>query len=190
MQEEVKRIYNDLLSSLNKLIPENWEKIYFYASIIEGKKGEMYFYYFPKKIIKAKPVNCYEIPNKFGIDEKIYNEALAKVYEKIKKIKRITREVWTNVTIIIDKKLFTIEYHYNNLVHSMYTDEQRHLVWNYKYLGLPYDSLNKEEQNLVTHYEEESSFKPTIVVENIEKLKSIKAREKNQVNKTHNFSTK
>lgn len=175
MQEELRRIYNELLASLNKLIPENWEKICFYASVIEGKKGELYFYYFPKRLIKSKPVNCYEVPNKFGIDEKIYNEAISKVYEKIKKMKIITRDVWTNVTIIIDKKLFTIEYHYNNLVHSMYTDEERHLVWNYKYLGMPYDSLNKLEQNLIMHYEEESSFKPKIVVENIDKIKDVKA---------------
>ena len=33
------------------------------------KKGEMYFYYFPKGIIKKKPVNCYEIPSLFDIDE-------------------------------------------------------------------------------------------------------------------------
>ena len=47
------------------MIPERWESIYLYASIIEEdlKKpvGEMYFYYVPKGILKRKPVNVYQI---------------------------------------------------------------------------------------------------------------------------------
>jgi len=38
------------------IIPEKWEKIYLYASVIDLPKqkpvGEMYFYYLPKGIIK------------------------------------------------------------------------------------------------------------------------------------------
>lgn len=177
MQDIIYSFYNDIYTSLNKLIPENWQKVYFYASVFEGtesRHSEMYFYYLPKKLIKPKPINCYEIARKFGLDENEYNEALSKLYEKVKKMKWITKENWTNVTIIFDKKLFTIEYHYNNLKNSQYTDEERHLVWCHKYLGLSIDCLNKNNQALVTNYEEESSFSPTIIKENLDKIKNSK----------------
>ena len=107
----------------------------------------------------------------FGLDESEYNEALLKLYEKVKRIKWLTKENWTNVTIFFDRKLFTIEYHYNDLRNSRYTDEERHLVWCHKYLGLSSDSLNKSKQDLIINYEEESSFKPTIINENLDKIK-------------------
>ena len=63
---EDKLIYSEIQKKLFYIIPEKWESIFLYASIIDvprGRpKGEMYFYYFPKGIIKKKPVNCYEIP--------------------------------------------------------------------------------------------------------------------------------
>lgn len=110
----------------------------------------------------------------FGIDENEYNEALSQLYEKVKDIKWMTKEKWTNVTIIFDKRLFTIEYHYNNLRNSRYTDEERHLVWCHKYLGLSMDSLNKSNQDLIMNYVEESRFKPTIIRESLDKIKNAK----------------
>ena len=48
------------------MIPEKWDKIYLYASITNQinnlQTGELYFYYYPKGILKKNPVNVYEIP--------------------------------------------------------------------------------------------------------------------------------
>ena len=58
---EEKIIYSEIQKKLFYIIPEKWESIYLYASIMDvpNKRpvGEMYFYYFPKGIIKKKPVN-------------------------------------------------------------------------------------------------------------------------------------
>lgn len=174
MQDEVRYIYKDLQTSLIKLIPEKWDSICLYASVLEDRKGEMYFYYFPKRFIKSKPINCYEIASRFGIDEKVYNEEIAKIYVKIKRLKSLTKGRWTNVTLIIDKNLFTLEYHYNDLYKSIYTDEQRRIIWCYKYLHIPLESLNKKEQELVTHYREETNIRPTIFIEDAKHLEEVK----------------
>lgn len=58
---EEKEIYLQIQKKLFYIIPEKWESIYLYASVIEEPQkrptGEMYFYYFPKGIIKKKAVN-------------------------------------------------------------------------------------------------------------------------------------
>ncbi len=170
MQTGVRKVFKDIYNSITNLIPEKWEKICLYASFIENLKGEMYFYYFPKKLIKSKPVNCYEIASKFGIDESTYNEELSKLYTKVKRLKQYVKTPWSNTTIIIEKNLFTIEFHYDNLRSSKYSDEQRHIIWCYKYLNLSIDSLNKKEQNLVKYYKEVTNTKPIIFVEEIKNL--------------------
>ena len=89
MQSKQRKLYKEIYDLLVNLIPEKWNKICLYASIMDNLKGEMYFYYFPKKLIKSKPINCYEIASRFGMDENSYNEELSKLYIKIKKLKRI-----------------------------------------------------------------------------------------------------
>ena len=68
---KIKELYEDIQRRIFKMIPEKWDSLYLYASVMEGQKetGEMFFYYIPKGIFKKKPVNVYEIPSKFNIDE-------------------------------------------------------------------------------------------------------------------------
>lgn len=164
-KNEAKKLYQKIQKILFRLIPEKWESLYLYASVINGR-GEMFFYYFPKKIFKAKPVSCYEVANKFGINENQYNMILSQLYEKIKLLNNLSARKWTNITISIVNCLFSVEYNYNDLIHSKYTDEQRHIYWEYKYLHTPIESMSKQNQNLVRYYEEEN-IKPTIYTEGI-----------------------
>lgn len=164
-KNEAKKLYQEIQKILFRLIPEKWESLYLYASVINGR-GEMFFYYFPKKIFKAKPVSCYEVANKFGINENQYNMILSQLYEKIKLLNNLSARKWTNITISIVNCLFSVEYNYNDLIHSKYTDEQRHIFWEYKYLHTPIESMSKQNQNLVRYYDEENT-KPTIYTEDI-----------------------
>ena len=51
--KNMKDKYEKIQSCLFELIPEKWDEIYLYASVIDvpGQKpvGEMYFYYIPKR---------------------------------------------------------------------------------------------------------------------------------------------
>lgn len=165
---DIKNQYKEIRHSIFNLIPEKWDGIYLYASVLNTKGGEMYFYYVPKKLIKHKPINCYEIASRFGIDEIEYNDALDALYSKIKKLYTMSNRKWTNITIKIEDGKFTIEYHYNNILHSMYNDDQRHLIWYYNIFKIPMDSIPDKDKILIQNYEEESSFKPVVYSEYID----------------------
>ena len=85
---EEKILYSEIQKKLFYIIPEKWECIYLYASVIDMPNqkpvGEMYFYYLPKGIIKKKFVNGYEIPSIFNIDEEQYSKLITDVYNLIK----------------------------------------------------------------------------------------------------------
>ena len=118
----IKNIYSNIQEQLFFMIPEKWEKVYLYASIMElidGREtGEMFFYYYPKGILKKKPINVYEIPNRFDIDENAFMKLVNKLYETIKSLrnefKNESFKLWSNVTISIANLKFTVEYSYEN----------------------------------------------------------------------------
>ena len=118
--EEVKIIYKEIQKKLYYIIPEKWDKLYLYSSISEKAFntpiGEMYFYYFPKGILKKNPINVYEIPTKFNIDEKKYIKLVKNLYSSIEGLweyyRNNTKKVWTCITISIENHKFKIEYNY------------------------------------------------------------------------------
>ena len=76
VEPKIQRIYREIQRQLFYMIPEKWNKVYLYSSILERQNnletGELYFYYEPSGILKKHPVNVYEIPNKFSINENEY----------------------------------------------------------------------------------------------------------------------
>lgn len=136
-------VFAEIQKKLFYMIPEKWEAIYLYASIVEVpfKKpvGEMYFYYIPKGFLKRKPVNVYEIPGLFNIDEESYNELVQRLYMDIKQLRWIHREtkpvLWSNLTITIANQQFKVEYGYEDLgEEAIFSPYERHIIWRYKTL--------------------------------------------------------
>ena len=144
------------------MIPEKWDKLYLYSSIIDmpdGKKtGELYFYYIPKGILKKKPVNVYEIPNKFNLDENEYLALVKYLYEGIKQVREefrkseITGELWSNITITIQNLKFKVEYNYEDLLNSYFNNYERHIIWRYEYLGIGQEQVNKKDKEILERY--------------------------------------
>ena len=89
--ETIKDLYSEIRKCLFYMIPEKWESIYLYASVIQRdngeETGEMFFYYFPKSIIKRNPINVYQIPQKFSLDEEEYIKLTDELYDLIKKLR-------------------------------------------------------------------------------------------------------
>ena len=163
---EIRKIYSELQKQLFYLIPERWDRIYLYASVeekMEGlETGELFFYYFPKGILKKNPVNVYEIPNKFNLNEEEYIKLVEKLYNEIKKLREVLKKydqrLWSNVTIRIEGLRFEIEYNYENLSNSNYSNMDRHIIWKYNNLKLPEETFLKKEREIIKKYINENIY--------------------------------
>lgn len=159
--KKIKEMYEDIQRRIYYMIPEKWEKMYLYASVsdlIDGHKtGELFFYYFPKGIFKTNPVNVYEIPQKFNLDEKEYLKLVDILYEKIIKLREEFKKIekgktWTNLTIKIEGIKFQVIYDYEDLSKSKFSSYERHIIWRYNNLGLSDEQLNREERKIIKNY--------------------------------------
>ena len=150
--------YEKIQSILFLMIPEKWESIYLYASVVMGtgnsQTGELYFYYIPKGILKKKPINVYEVPQRFNINEEQYMKMVEELYNEIKELKQefidMEQDLWTNLTISIANARFRIEYFYNNLPMNERESNERRIIWRYKYLKM--GGEKKEEQRILEKY--------------------------------------
>lgn len=160
--KKIKQIYEDIQRCLFYMIPEKWDQLYLYTSIIDKpnkeQTGELYFYYIPKGIIKKKPVNVYEIPNKFNLNEKEYMELVKRLYEYTKILKEEFRkstigDIWTNFTMIIKNARFKVEYNFDDLLNCEFDSYERHIIWRYNYLGIGEEQLgNKKDRQILDRY--------------------------------------
>ena len=162
----MKQLYKEIQHSLFDMIPEKWNKIFLYASVLDGEDkietGEMYFYYVPKGILKKEPVNVYEVPNRFNLEESAYYKLADNLYEIIKKLRKeyfaVNGSLWSNLVISIEDFTFKVEYSFENLASSPYTNYERHLVFRYKYLKTGLNSYSKREKQMVLDYMDKEQF--------------------------------
>ncbi len=160
--KKIKEIYEDIQRKLFYMIPEKWEKLYLYSSVFdepdkEGKTGELFFYYIPKGIFKKKPVNVYEIPAKFNLDENQYLRLVQMLYSKIKELRKEfqkseRKEIWTNLTLSIQSLKFKVEYDYTDLTLSDFSSYERHVIWRYENLGIGEEQVSKEDKEILKRY--------------------------------------
>lgn len=157
---EEKVLYSEIQKKLFYIIPEKWESIFLYASIIDVPNqkpiGEMYFYYLPKGIIKKKYVNSYEISNLFNIDEEQYSKLITDVYSLIKSLRecfiRMKRKSWSNLCISIENYQFKIEYDYEDLRKSEYSSYEKHVIWRYNYLKEEIELFSRKDRTILDKY--------------------------------------
>lgn len=163
---KIKEIYTQIQKQLFYMIPEKWDKVYLYSSVLERpnhlETGEMYFYYVPKGVLKKKPVNVYEIPNKFNIDEEEYYKLADKLYAEIKKLRnmhiKLGEEKWYSIVISIANFKFDVEYNYEDINDSRFNSYERHIIFRYKYLGFPITSYTKKERRVIQEYLQECKY--------------------------------
>lgn len=158
--QTIKDLYSEIRKYLFYMIPEKWESIYLYASVIQRdndeETGEMFFYYFPQSIIKRNPINVYQIPQKFNLNENEYIKLTKELYELIKLLRyqcqKYDKISWSNITISIENVEFLAEYNCDDLMSLVYSNEERMAIWQYKYLAYPIEKFSKEQRKQIENY--------------------------------------
>ncbi len=190
---EIRKLHEKIQEKLFFMLPEKWNSLYLYASVIDilggNETGEMFFYYFPKGILRKKPVNVYQIPAKFDIDEERYFEFANDLYNEIKKLREVhienKEEAWSNITIVIEDLKYKAIYGYDDLNSEEFNIEERRLIWLYKYLRIPYAGFNKKEKEIIDRYEKSKKSRETIfelpiyikqMNKNIENIKDLEKK--------------
>lgn len=183
--QKIREMYEDIQRKLYYMIPEKWDKLYLYASVVERlgalQTGELFFYYIPKGILKRKPINVYQIPAKFNIDEEEYSKIVELLYNSIKSLreefKQEGNKPWSNITISIEGVKFKVEYNYDILPSQEYNNDERHIIWKYKYLKQGMDSCNRDERKVLQRYFQnpdilnpEDEYEAGIYIKNIKNI--------------------
>ena len=158
--KKIKDIYEEIQKELFYMIPEKWDKLYLYSCVIDMPKnvktGELFFYYIPKGVLKKKPVNVYEIPNKFNLDENQYLKLVELLFNKIKQLReefrKVDTEAWSNITLIIENSRVRVEYDYEDLKKSNFTSYERHIIWRFKYLGIGPEQVSKKHKEILKRF--------------------------------------
>lgn len=149
------QIYSEIQRQIYYMIPEKWSEITLYASVDQNMTGELFFYYTPKSITKQEPINCYEIPKLFDIQEDEYIELLTKIYNNIKILKQIYMKEynknWTWLTINIDDTNFNLIYGYEDLENSPFSPYERHVIWRKNFLEL--EPVSRKDKKIIDKYE-------------------------------------
>lgn len=185
----IKDMHDEIQRKIFLMLPEKWDKICLYASVTEGtnllQTGEMFFYYFPKGVLRKRPINVYEVPARFGIDESQYLRLADDLYNSIKKLKAILIEnnekPWSNITIIIEAQKYKAIYGYEDLNKNEFDRNIMRIIWAYKYLNEPYESFSKKEREIINSYrkrakEREDLYEiPLSIRETNHKLENIRA---------------
>ena len=157
--KKIKEIYEDIQKKIFYMIPEKWDELYLYASVIERfgsiETGELFFYYIPKGILRKNPINVYEIPAKFNLEEAEYLRLVDLLYSKIKELREEFKKIekgrtWSNLTI--KNMRFHIKYDYEDLQNCEYDSYQRHIIWRSKYLNQGIEKVNKEDKEILKKY--------------------------------------
>ena len=159
--KKIKEIYEDIQKKIFYINTEKWDELYLYASVIERfgsiETGELFFYYIPKGILRKNPINVYEIPAKFNLEEAEYLRLVDLLYSKIKELREEFKKIekgrtWSNLTISIKNMRFHIKYDYEDLQNCEYDSYQRHIIWRSKYLNQGIEKVNKEDKEILKKY--------------------------------------
>ncbi|NOU81573.1 DUF600 family protein [Paenibacillus sp. LMG 31459] len=138
------KMYQNIGNKLVGIIPDEWDKIYLYAEVLPGS-SIIYFYF--KSATKNELIYSHNIPEIYGVDERIYERLHGELrdyfVELNKEFRSTLDQPWTNLTMYLDQSgKFNIDYSYDEVINN---PSKQLTIWKYEVLGLlPKNAFHQE----------------------------------------------
>ncbi|KZE50996.1 antitoxin YezG family protein [Rossellomorea marisflavi] len=155
MEKEMNRLYREIAETVNEMIPEDWNKFYFYAQISENGGGTYFFY---NTLGNKQYKYSVEVPFKYEIDEDEFERKEDVLYKLSKELRKVFKdneqELWYSFTMSLESNgKLKLHYDYTNWFDTDYGFGDQMMIWKNKYLGeVPSDG---EYKALIDKYHSE-----------------------------------
>lgn len=154
-------LYREIAETVHALIPEEWEKFYFYAQISEAGGGTYFFYNNFRN--KENYKYSVEIPFKYEVNEEEFERKEDSLYKLSKELRNVFKdnqqELWYSFTMSLEHSgEFNMHFDYTNWLETEYSFSDQMIIWKRKYLGeVP---INENDKALINKYNNEFPNNP------------------------------
>lgn len=138
METILNNLYKEIAETVNEMIPEQWEKFWFYAQVSETGGGTYFYYNTPDEPKNYK--YSLEVPFIFTIDEDDFTEKKRKLFDLSEKLRDVYKEndqeLWYSFTLSLEKTgKLNISFDYTDWFSTDYSFSDQQIIWKHKYLG-------------------------------------------------------
>lgn len=135
---KMEQLYQKIAEKINDMIPSEWMRVTLYAEILDDSR-EVYFFFNTHE--DEEYIYSHDIPEHFQVSNRIYKNMLLDLQDLFDELrdefKKQSSDIWTNLTLNLDRNgEFSIDYDYEDVLASKYTDTERQVIWEYKHLGI------------------------------------------------------
>lgn len=144
---KMEQLYQKIAEKINDMIPSEWMRVTLYAEILDDSR-EVYFFFNTQE--DEEYIYSHDIPEHFQVSNRIYKNMLLDLQDLFDELrdefKKQSSDIWTNLTLNLDRNgEFSIDYDYEDVLASKYTDTERQVIWEYKHLGITPISESKRK---------------------------------------------
>ncbi|MFH0347647.1 antitoxin YezG family protein [Bacillus vallismortis] len=138
METILNNLYKEIAETVNEMIPEQWEKFWFYAQVSETGGGTYFYYNTPDEPKDYK--YSLEVPFIFTVDEDDFTEKKRKLFDLSEKLREVFKEndqeLWYSFTLSLERTgKLNISFDYTDWFSTDYSFSDQQIIWKHKYLG-------------------------------------------------------
>ena len=145
---KMEKLYQDISDKVGSMIPEEWNKVYFYGEILNDSRTVYFFYDRPSD---GKTIYSHDIPSVCSVDKRLYLKSLRELGMMVNELHTEYEEnnenSWKNMTFVFNRNgQFDIQFGYEDFHQSEYNLTDLKMIWMYEVLGTePEDEADKQK---------------------------------------------